>query len=77
VIRVRTRGRKSEEAIDMTVGEEVIGEAEASDALLMGKEVDERTLHTQKVVDQVVEMVKEDPESSVNILRRWMDANQK
>jgi hypothetical protein len=44
--------------------------AEAEKLQAMGKEVDERTLHSQKVVDQVTEMVKEDPEAAVNILRR-------
>ncbi len=74
VIRVRTGRRKGgEETLDMTL-DEVVGEAAASDALLVGKEVDERTLHNQKVVDQVTEMVKEDPDAAVGILRRWIDA---
>ena len=73
VIRVRTGRKRGEETIDMGMGDEVVGEAAATDALLVGREVDERTLQSQKVVDQVTEMVKEDPEAAVNILRRWME----
>ena len=72
VIRVRSGRKRGEETIDMGV-DEVVGEAAASDALLVAREVDERTLQSQKVVDQVTEMVKEDPEAAVNILRRWME----
>ncbi len=75
VIRLRSGRKKGDDAIDMNMGDEVVGEAEASDALLVGKEVDERTLQSQKVIDQVTEMVKEDPEAAVGILRRWMETD--
>jgi flagellar biosynthesis/type III secretory pathway M-ring protein FliF/YscJ len=75
MIRMRGGRRKGQAGVDMTFADEVVGEAEASDALLVGKEVDERTLHRQKVVDQVVEMVKDDPEASVGILRRWVESD--
>ncbi|HSW46296.1 MAG TPA: flagellar M-ring protein FliF C-terminal domain-containing protein [Phycisphaerae bacterium] len=77
LIRVRSGRKRGGEVVDMTFGEEVVGEAEASDALLFGREVDEQTLHARKVIDQVVELVKEDPEASVNILRRWMEPDKK
>ncbi len=76
LIRVKGR-RKADEVLEMSVGDEPVGEAEISGALLVGREVDERTLHTQEVVGQVVEMIKDDPDTTVSILRRWMDSDQK
>ncbi|HOW72273.1 MAG TPA: flagellar M-ring protein FliF C-terminal domain-containing protein [Phycisphaerae bacterium] len=78
VIRIKSGKKKGAvEEIDLTVAEEPIGEAALSDSLLVGKEIDESTLHRQKVVDQVVEMINDDPDGSVGILKRWIDAEQK
>jgi len=74
---VRTRrSRKKGGDVDMTIDDETVGEAAITDALLVGHEVDEQTLQAQKVVDQVQQMVKEDTESAVTILRRWIDMDQ-
>lgn len=76
VIHIKGR-RKADEVMEMTVGDEPVGDAEVSGALLVGREVDEHTLHSQEVVGQVVEMINDDPETTVGILRRWMDTDQK
>lgn len=77
VIRIKSGKKKGAvEEIDLTVAEEPIGEAALSDSLLVGKEIDESTLQRQKVVDQVVEMINDDPEGTVGILKRWIDAEQ-
>ena len=60
----------------MTVDDEMVGEAAATDAMLMGKEVDEQTLHARQVVEQVQQMVASDPEAAVAILKRWIEMNQ-
>ena len=52
-----------------------IGEADESETLMVAKELDEHTLRTQQVVEQVVDMIKADPDGSVSILRRWIDAD--
>src|SRR5690606_22428044 len=52
-----------------------IGEADESEPLLVAKEVDEQTLRTQQVVEQVVDLVKDDPQNSVQILQRWIDSD--
>lgn len=78
VIRIKSGKKKGAvEEIDLTVAEEPIGEAALSDSLLVGKEIDESTLHRQKVVDQVVEMINDDPEGTVGILKRWIDTEPK
>lgn len=67
----------SRNAMDDDMMADDMGQAEVSDAMLMGKEVDEATLQNQKVVDQVVELVQDDPDASVSILKRWIDAEQR
>jgi len=73
LVRIRKGRKKTVEEIDMDI-EDAIGEAEESDSLLVGKEIDERTVHTQKVIGQVAEMIEEDPDASVNVLKSWISA---
>jgi len=58
----------------LTVNAPPVGEAEAHEDLLVGHEVDESTLRVQQVVQQVSEMIKEDPKTSAGILERWIEA---
>ncbi len=53
-----------------------VGEARASEQALEGLEVDEETLKSQHIVEQISSMVNEDPEASVNILQQWIDQSQ-
>jgi hypothetical protein len=39
--------------------------------------VDESTLRVQQVVQQVADMVKDDPKTSASILERWVQADKK
>jgi len=56
------------------VEEEVpVSEARETEPLLIGKEVDEATLRSQQIVQQVSELIKSDPVSSAGILQRWID----
>jgi flagellar M-ring protein FliF len=57
----------------MIVGRGPVGEAEVTEQLLVAKEVDERTVRTQQVVEQVNQLIREDPSSSVSILQRWIE----
>jgi len=68
------RSRADQQVEPMQVGTAPIGEAEVSEHLLVGKEVDAKTLRTQKVIEQVGELIKEDVEASVSILQRWINA---
>jgi len=70
------RAKRKGAGVDMTVDDETVGEAASTDALLVGKEVDEQTLHAQKVVEQVQQMVADDPESAATILKRWIEMDQ-
>lgn len=62
-----------EEPEALTVGVPPVGEAEAREQLLVGREIDDSTLHVQQVVDQITQLVNEDPHTSVSILRRWIE----
>jgi flagellar biosynthesis/type III secretory pathway M-ring protein FliF/YscJ len=49
-----------------------IGEASSSDGVLEGIEVDEDTLRTRKMAEQVASLVKEDPASAATLVRQWI-----
>ena len=61
----------------MVVGKGPVGQAEETEQLLVAKEIDEHTVRTQQVVEQVNELIREDPTSSVSILQRWIDEDKK
>lgn len=54
-------------------GAAAVGDAHESHQLLEGIEVDQRTVRTQQMIDQIAGMVKEDPETAAGILQRWID----
>jgi len=59
------------EAAAMPVGEAAVGED-----LLEGKELDEQTVRMGQVVQQVSELINQDPDTSVQILQRWIDTEE-
>ncbi len=71
---IKVRGKKEPEVEEMDFSAaEPVGEALETEPLMMAKEVDEATLQTQRVVDQIMEMVKEDPRAAGQILQKWID----
>ena len=72
--RQRAQSRRDEPVESMAVADAPVGEAELSEHLLIGREVDENTVRAQKMVEQVADMIKEDPASAVGILQRWIAA---
>lgn len=67
----RKRRKDGNDEMDMSNGP--VGEAEVSDHLLVGREVDEATMRSQKMVEQVSDLIKADPNMAVTVLQRWMD----
>jgi flagellar biosynthesis/type III secretory pathway M-ring protein FliF/YscJ len=68
------RKREQEAGVEaMSVFEPTIGEASENEHLLTGREVDDASLRTQQVVEQVSELVQKDPDASAAILKRWID----
>ncbi len=67
------RGRRSKADETMVVSAEPVGRAEVTENLLVAREVDEQTVRTQQVVQQVQDMIKEDPGGATSILQRWID----
>jgi len=61
-----------EDAAVLTVGPYPIGQAEATGAVLSGKEVEPETLRFQELGQEVSRMVQEDPRSSADLIRRWL-----
>lgn len=56
----------------LTVGRQPVGQAEVSGSLLTGHEVDDETLRFQELGREVSKLVEEDPESSAQLIRRWI-----
>lgn len=53
-----------------------VGEASVSEQALEGLEVDPSVLKVQHMIEQINEMVSEDPDISVSILERWIQQDQ-
>lgn len=51
---------------------EVIGEADESETPMEGIEVDDGLMKSQKILEQVTELVEKTPDSAARLLNRWM-----
>ncbi len=49
-----------------------VGEAEGMHSALVGHEVDEGLVRTQQIVEQIGQLVKDDPESAAGIVQNWL-----
>ncbi len=52
---------------------DLIGEADETDTPLAGIELAEGEIHSAKLLEQVADMVKENPESAAKLIRRWVN----
>jgi flagellar M-ring protein FliF len=57
----------------LTVEGTPVGKAQPTQPILEGREVDEQTLKSQQIIDQVNSLVKEDPDSVASMLRKWIE----
>jgi flagellar biosynthesis/type III secretory pathway M-ring protein FliF/YscJ len=51
---------------------DLIGEADETDTPMAGIEVGEEEVHSQKVLEQVQELVEKTPDSAAKMLNRWI-----
>jgi flagellar biosynthesis/type III secretory pathway M-ring protein FliF/YscJ len=51
---------------------DLIGEAEEGDSPLAGIELDESEVAAQKMLDQVKDLAKTNPDSAANMIKRWV-----
>jgi flagellar biosynthesis/type III secretory pathway M-ring protein FliF/YscJ len=56
----------------LATASDLIGEAEEGDTAMVGIEVDDQTLKTQKMLEEVGDMVKTRPSDAAAILQRWV-----
>lgn len=49
-----------------------VGEAEGMHSAMVGHEVDEGLVRTQQIMEQIADLVKEDPNSAANIVQNWL-----
>jgi flagellar M-ring protein FliF len=65
-------GRLAMEELLMVEGGPV-GKAQPTQPILEGREVDEHTLKSQQIVEQVNDLVKDDPDAVASMLRKWIE----
>jgi flagellar biosynthesis/type III secretory pathway M-ring protein FliF/YscJ len=56
----------------LATNNDLIGEADEGDTAMLGIEVDDETLKTQKMIEEVSEMVKTRPTDAAALLQRWV-----
>lgn len=53
-------------------GSDVVGEADEGDTAMLGIEVDDNSLKTSKMLDEVGTLVKTNPQAAVRVFNRWL-----
>lgn len=71
--KIETFDEPSESTGVLTVGPGTVGQAEASEGFLSGKEVDEETLRYQELGAEVSRLAEGDPQGTAELIRRWMN----
>jgi flagellar biosynthesis/type III secretory pathway M-ring protein FliF/YscJ len=56
----------------LTAGEALAGEASGGDSMLDGVELNDETVRTSHMVDQVSHMVRENPDAAAALVKRWL-----
>jgi flagellar biosynthesis/type III secretory pathway M-ring protein FliF/YscJ len=70
------RRKKQQDVESLPLEGQPVGEASVTEQALEGLEVDPSVLKVQHMIEQITEMVGDDPESSVSILERWIQQDQ-
>lgn len=65
-------GRRSPEEL-LTIEGGPVGKAQPTQPILEGREVDEHTLKNQQIIEQVNNLVKDDPDAVASMLRKWIE----
>jgi flagellar biosynthesis/type III secretory pathway M-ring protein FliF/YscJ len=66
------KGKKRGGVEQLDAQDDVFGEANQGEAVLTGIELDDETLASRKMVDEVSTMIKENPENAAALVKRWM-----
>jgi flagellar biosynthesis/type III secretory pathway M-ring protein FliF/YscJ len=51
----------------------MVGEVAEGDRTMEGMELDEESLKTQQMIEQVSSMVTENPDAAANLVKRWLN----
>jgi len=71
------KGRAAEAGIDpeIFVAGSPVGEAQVTEGLLVGREVDENAVRAQQVVEQVSQLIEDDPDTAAALVKRWVESS--
>ena len=56
--------------------EDLIGEAEESEAAMPGLELDEESVRARQVAEQISELIKEKPEEAAILVGKWVEVEE-
>lgn len=59
----------------LATGSDLVGEAEEGDTAMLGIEVDDETLKTQKMLEEVTQMVQDKPSETAALFNRWVQTD--
>ncbi|MGB9626583.1 MAG: hypothetical protein ACPMAQ_17145, partial [Phycisphaerae bacterium] len=71
------KARAAEPGIDpeIFVAGSPVGEAQVTEGLLVGREVDENAVRAQQVVEQVSQLIEDDPDTAAALVKRWVESS--
>ncbi|HOW17628.1 MAG TPA: flagellar M-ring protein FliF C-terminal domain-containing protein [Phycisphaerae bacterium] len=71
------KARAAEPGIDpeVFVAGSPVGEAQVTEGLLVGREVDEDAVRAQQVVEQVSQLIEDDPDTAAALVKRWVESS--
>ncbi len=52
-----------------------VGEAQVTEGLLVGREVDEDAVRAQQQIEQVSQLIEDDPDVAAQLIKRWVEAS--
>jgi flagellar biosynthesis/type III secretory pathway M-ring protein FliF/YscJ len=71
----RSHGADAGMETEVFVAGSPVGEAQVTEGLLVGREVDEDAVRAQQVVEQVSQLIEDDPDTAAALVRRWVESS--
>jgi flagellar M-ring protein FliF len=71
----RRKGTPEPEVEEMYTAATPVGEAQVTQGLLVGRELDENSVRSQQLADQVAQMIDDDADAAAGLIKRWVETS--
>jgi len=71
----RRRSAPDEEVEEIFTASSPVGEAQVTQGLLVGRELDEESVRSQQLADQVAQVIQDDAETAASLIKRWVETS--